>query len=244
MEDIKHSMSEMVKSFSQRMCQFESSLQKTNAPSTLAGLTAEYADFKLFVTGALRTIQMQIEFMAKGLDHLEMRGRRKILLLHGVAEQQKEDITQVVVKTVTEQLKLASFGACDISRCHRMGRSSAPDRPRPILFKLRDGTLRSKIWSAKTSLKGSGITMSEFLTKARHDAFMAARERFGITKCWTMEGTVYVLGGDGARHRVRCIEDLAAIEVVAGAAAPPTAATRAPAKETAKPRRAASARRV
>lgn len=235
-------MSEMMKSFSQRMSDFESGLQRTTAPSTISGLAAEYADFKTFITAALRALQVQIEFMAKELDHLEMRGRRKILLLHGVAEQQNEDVTQVVVKTVTERLKLNSFEACDISRCHRMGRITTLNRPRPILFKLRDVSIRSKIWSTKTSLKSSGITMSEFLTKTRHDAFMAARERFGISKCWTMEGTVYVLGTDGARHRVRCVEDLSSIE--SSVAGPSAEAPRVAAKETSKPRRAAASRRV
>lgn len=239
MEDIKNSMSEMMKSFTQRMTQFESGLQKTAAPSTIAGLAAEYADFKVFITGALHALQVQIQFMAGEVDSLEMQGRRKILLLHGVAEEQKEDIAQVIVKTVTEKLKINGFRACDISRCHRMGRITTPDRARPILFKLRDASVRSNIWSAKKSLKGSGITVSEFLTKARHDTFMAARERFGIAKCWTMEGTVYVLGADGARHRVRRIEDLASI------VDPPAEAPRATAaKETSKPKRVAASRRV
>lgn len=242
MEDIKNSMSEMMKSFSQRMCQFESGLQKSTSPSTISGLAAEYADFKSFITGALQSLQLQIQFMAKELDHLEMRGRRKILLVHGVAEQPKEDLNQVVVRLVTERLRQGSFSASDISRCHRMGRMTNDNRPRPILFKLRDASVRSKVWSAKTCLKGSGITMSEFLTKTRHDAFMAARERFGIAKCWTMEGTVYVLGADGARHRVRCVDDLASVEVVAAQEEIPRPA--ATAKETAKPRRVAATRRV
>ncbi|KOB64154.1 Uncharacterized protein OBRU01_21646 [Operophtera brumata] len=243
MEDIKNSMSEMVKSFSLRMNQFETGLQKSAAPSSIAGLAADYADFKSFIMGLLRALQVQIEFMAKELDSLEMRGRRKILLLHGVAEQQKEDTTQEVVKTVVERLEQSGFVASDISRCHRMGRSAGTsDRPRPILFKLRDASVRSKIWSSKSSLKGSGITMSEFLTKARHDAFMAARQRFGISKCWTTDGTVYVLGADGARHRVRCVEDLDS--VAPGVSQQVQVPKLAAGKETSRTRRAAASKMV
>lgn len=242
MEDIKNSMSQMVKSFSLRMNQFETGLQRSTAPSTVTGLAADYADFKSFITGALRALQLQIEFMAKELDSLEMRGRRKILLLHGVAELPKEDTTQVLVKTVAERIKQSGFTVSDISRCHRMGRTTTSDRPRPILFKLRDASVRSKIWSSKTNLKGSGITMSEFLTKARHDAFMAARERFGISRCWTADGTVYVLGADGVRHRVRCIEDLDSVKPIVDqqTEAPKPAAV----KDTSKPKRVAASRKV
>ncbi|CAG4982991.1 unnamed protein product [Colias eurytheme] len=50
------------------------------------------------------------------------------------------------------------------------------NKPRPILCKLRNLSDKELIWSSKISLKGTGITLSEFLTKSRHEVFMAARE--------------------------------------------------------------------
>ncbi|KAJ0173698.1 hypothetical protein K1T71_010847 [Dendrolimus kikuchii] len=78
-------------------------------------------------------------------------------------------------------------------------------------FHLTDVAIRSKIWSAKTQLKGSGVTLSEFLTKYRHDLFMRARQEFGISKCWSRDGVVFVLGQDGSRHSISRIEDLSVI---------------------------------
>ncbi|KAF9413449.1 hypothetical protein HW555_008341 [Spodoptera exigua] len=92
-----------------------------------------------------------------------------------------------------------------------MGRTS--QKARPILLKLQDVALRDNIWHTKTKCKGSGITISEFLTKARHSVFMSARERFGVSQCWTREGTVYVLDFKGIRHRVTSSEDLDKIEL-------------------------------
>lgn len=163
----------------------------------------------------MKSLQDQISLLARESDNQEMRARRKILLIHGVPEEKDEDTTASVVKVVSDKLKVAEFTASDVGRCHRMGRSSGADRPRPILVKVRDMSLRQQLWFAKTALKGSGITMSEFLTKPRHDTFMAARQRFGVTKCWTRDGYVYVLGPDNKRHRISSLGELTQIQAPA-----------------------------
>lgn len=204
-------LQELMSMFQTQMDSFEGRLlktQKTSVTSSVETLAAEFAAFKIFVVASMRSLQEQIELLAKESDQLEMRSRRKILLLHGVPEESKEVTAEVVAGVVTVQLKQTAFTVGDVSRCHRMGRVSSTDRPRPILCKLRDGVVRDKIWSAKACLKGSGVTISEFLTKSRHNIFMEARQQFGITKCWTREGYVFVLGSDGVRHRISCQRDL------------------------------------
>lgn len=241
MDAIQESLNQMMETFHQRLDTIEGQLpQKT--PASPGSLATEFAAFKAFVMVSFRALQGQIGMLAQQVDQGEMRSRRKILLLHGVPEDQKENTNTVVAKEMLERLKLAGFSSSDISRCHRMGRAAGKDRPRPILFKLREVTLREKIWSSKTLLKGSGVTLSEFLTKTRHDVFLAARQRFGVTKCWTREGNIYVLGPDGVRHRVSCLGDLGAI------VSKETAKPAVPSKQTtgaapSKTRRAAAAKK-
>lgn len=209
------SLQELTTMFYKRMDSFEGKLQKTPktpSASSIDELAADFAAFKTFVVTSMRGLQGQIELLAKQNEQFEMRSRRKILLLHGLPEDSKEVTAEVIVGVVTGHFKQLAFTVGDISRCHRMGRVGSTDRPRPILCKFRDGALRSQIWSTKTCLKGTGITISEFLTKSRHSVFMAARQRFGIAKCWTREGYVFVLGPDGARHRISRQEDLDGIE--------------------------------
>lgn len=207
MDAIQESLNQMMSSFNQRLDTIEGQLPK-QAVSSPGSLAAELASFKAFVLLSLRSLQSQIALLANQADALEMRGRRKILLLHGLPEDPKEETAAVVAKAIVTRVKLEGFKADDISRCHRMGRVTGADRPRPILLKLRDVSVRDKIWSSKTNLKGTGYTLSEFLTKTRHAAFLAARQRLGITKCWTREGNVYVLGPGGARHRVNSVSEL------------------------------------
>ncbi|CAG4930942.1 unnamed protein product [Colias eurytheme] len=98
----------------------------------------------------------------------------------------------------------------NINRCHRIGRTGL-DKPRPILVKLSDLSIKNKLWYGKTVLKSTGITISEFLTKQRHEAFLAARKQFGINKCWTRDGLVIVLDSKGVKRQVTCMADLNAI---------------------------------
>lgn len=214
MDAIQENMNQMMQMFACRMDAFEERQVTKPSSSDTESLASEFVTFKTFIMASLRNLQAQIESLVKLADQQEMRGRRKILLLHGLQEQEKEDTSALVIVTLVERLKLEDFTANDIGRCHRMGRVASGvggGKPRPILFELRDEMTRSKIWSSKTSLKGTGLTLSEFLTKTRHDVYMAARQKYGITKCWTRDGLVFVIGPDGTRHRVSCNEDLAGI---------------------------------
>lgn len=199
-------MHDMQKYFEERMAQFEAELNKksTNNTGTLAD---EFAVFKSFVLQSLKSFSQHIETLAREVDNMEMRSRRNMLLFHGIEEHKDEDPSKVVAETIKQRLKL-NFTSADIKRCHRMGRQSSGDKPRPVVVKLKTSELRNSVWSSKAKLKGTGITVSEFLTRSRHNTFMAARERFGITKCWTRDGYVYVLSSDGSRHRISTLAEL------------------------------------
>lgn len=211
MDSVKSTLAEMRDLFDSRMTAFEGDLRKagTTTPSA-SSLAADFAAFKLFMLTAMRSLQDQVDMLAQETDRLDMRGRRKILLVHGVAEVDKEDTEAVVAEIVSNKLGVSDFGVGDIGRCHRMGRSSAT-RSRPILVKFKLHGTRDSVWFSKKKLKDTGVTLSEFLTKRRHDVFMAARLRFGVTKCWTRDGCIHVTAADGTTHRITTMAELSAI---------------------------------
>lgn len=85
MEKIKQTFNEFVLNFNHRMEGFEGQLQKTTTPgSKVESLTADFSTFKAFMITILRALQHQIEWIAKEVVQIQMQGRRKILLLHGV----------------------------------------------------------------------------------------------------------------------------------------------------------------
>lgn len=209
---LRSTIEELKQEFQTRMASFECDLQKASNSSTgTSGIAAEFASFRLFVTQTLNLLQQQIETLSRSVDTMEMQRRRKILLIHGADEAQNENTARVIADIVVQRQRITDFTVGDIQRCQRLGRPS-PQKSRPILVKLQDAVVRDNLWHNKTKLKGSGITLSEFLTKARHDIFLAAREKFGVTKCWTSQGNVFVLNSSG-RHRVVSLSDVGRIPV-------------------------------
>lgn len=206
MESIKHSIAELTQQFNTQMTEFQKQLISTNSTaSPTSNLAVQFNMFRSFVLTALEALQQQVQLLTKQCDSLEMHSRRKILLVHGIAED-KEDTASHVIQALTEHLKIPELCIDDVSRCQRLGKIS-PGKPRPILLKFRDLSVRNQIWYSKTSLKNSGITLSEFLTRSRHETFMVARQRFGISKCWTKNGYIIIIGPDSKRHSiVSCAE--------------------------------------
>ncbi|KAI5643158.1 hypothetical protein NE865_04880 [Phthorimaea operculella] len=214
MEQIKVSIESLAASVHARMAAFEEELKKdpTLKKDTVSSLSTEFQTFRSFVMTSLGALQQQIAMLTNELDKAEMRSRRKMLLLHGVPEEKDEDTSAVVVAVATDHLSLLELQPDDIRRAHRMGRFSATsNKPRPVLVKFASTKTRDEAWMGKVGLKGTGITISEFLTPRRHKLFKAARRKLGITKCWTREGRIIYLAPDGKRHTVASQQDLDAI---------------------------------
>ncbi|XP_046959695.1 uncharacterized protein LOC124538862 [Vanessa cardui] len=210
MEAIKDSLASMAEMFNTKMTAFQNDLQKTSTPLTTASLAADFNVFQSFILSALTTLQRQVEYLGKEIERQEMRRRRKMLLFHGVPEVKSEDLKARITSLVAEHLDLTNFASSSITTSYRLGRSSVK-KPRPIVVKFAEQSIRNQVWYAKTKLKGSGITQSEFLTKSRHEVFLAARQRFGIGKCWTRDGWIHIIASDESQHRVESLAELDAI---------------------------------
>ncbi|XP_073942403.1 uncharacterized protein [Choristoneura fumiferana] len=210
------SMDELAQMFHARMNEFEANLSNADSKDyTLSSVAADFMGFKSFVLKALECLQVQVKSLAGQVDQLEQRSRRKMVLVHGISEADAEDTTVLAVEVFKDRIK-CDVSVEDISRSFRAGRSQR-GKARPILIAFRDVVVRDRIWYSKTALKGSGITLSEFLTLPRHETFKAARERFGMRDSWTRDGVVMVRGGDGELHRVASVAELDKIAVPAKA---------------------------
>ena len=190
--------------FSSRMAEYENKLRNLSstpepAPD-VAALSREFADFKTFVWQALTKFRSQIEMLSSGYDRHETMMRRKVLLFHGVAELPNEKVVDVVHKVITEQMGLSEIRKDSVHVCHRLG--SSQGKVRPVLVRLYTSEHRHIIWENKKALKGTGVTISEFLTHTRHRTFMDARKYFGVPNCWSVEGRIVIVTPDGKRHKL------------------------------------------
>ncbi|XP_039746443.1 uncharacterized protein LOC120637190 [Pararge aegeria] len=211
LHSIEHSISALTEHFNARMADFQRIIQ-TSIPATSpsSNVAAQFAAFRVFVLTSLESLQLQVQVLSKQYDIMETRSRRKMLLVHGVSEVQKENVSSAVMKVLSSHLGLPELTVSKLSYCKRLGQPK-DGKARAILIKFSDLSVRNEVWSLKTRLKGTGVTISEFLTKERHDAFQAARQKFGVSQCWTRDGTIIVLGSDGKRHRVFTVADVKVI---------------------------------
>lgn len=208
-EQLVKSMDELSSMFNTRMVEFEKNLQPpgyTATNPTVKALAAEFNTFKTFIWNSLGILKSQVELVALGLDRLETQSRRKVLLFHGIKEDKDEDILKKIMYVLTSQMKLSDSKPDSIESCHRLGvkRESA----RPILVRFTNMQARSTVWKAKTSLKGTKTTVTEFLTKSRQEVFVAARGHFGMKKCWSADGVVVILLPDKSRKKVTSMSEL------------------------------------
>ncbi|XP_063618698.1 uncharacterized protein LOC134791578 [Cydia splendana] len=207
---LQRSIDGMKAMFETRMATFESSV----ATQGTEALPDEYSAFKNFMLKAVSSLQDQMEFVLRTLEEMESRSRTNILLLHGVPEAQGEDTSSAAVDILRQTLKVDGI---TLMACYRLGRNLIPSKPRPILLKFGCHRTRDAVWAAKKLLKGSGRTLSEFLTSTRHAVFLEARKQYGVKGSWTSDGRIVVQCHDGVRRKVVTLAELEALP------APPSA---------------------
>lgn len=83
-----------------------------------------------------------------------MQFRKKILLLRGVPEVDKEDTTARASELLVDHLDIPQLTPDSMKYSHRLGRPGS-DKPRAILVKFKDGSVKGKVWSTKTKLNES-----------------------------------------------------------------------------------------
>lgn len=207
--ELSQNMAEFEKSVGDRMGKFEQGLHAATpapAPKTVSSLASEYSEFKTVTLQYLAMLKKQIELLTLGLDRHETASRRKVLLVHGVPETKDEQPEEALKDVLANHLKVSNSCIGAISVVHRLGAKGA--KGRPLLVRFTSFAARSEVWGLKKALKGTGITVTEFLTKARHDIFTAARKHFGMSNAWSSEGKIIVLLPDKSRRRVECWADL------------------------------------
>lgn len=215
METLQTTINGLATIFQEKMAHFESRLDNASTSGgKTGGITEEFASFKTFITEALHNLQQQVVLLANMCERQEIRSRRKMLLLHGLPEKKQENISDTVTDLIEKKLKV-TIDVLAISRCHRLGRPNT-NKPRPTLIKFRDLALKNSVWFAKTALKGTGVTMSEFLTKDRHAVFTEARKRHGVSNCWTRDSRIFVVTPDGKRHQISTLTELETIPIQTG----------------------------
>lgn len=136
------------------------------------------------------------------IDSIEQYGRRNCLLFHGIPESTNDRVENtdgIVVDIMRNKLNI-NVDITDLDRSHRLGRRVNPrmstqlaSKPRPIIVKFLAYNIRAEVFRKKRQLKGSGLGVSESLTKKRMDLYRSVKGHPKIETTWSQDGRVIAL---------------------------------------------------
>lgn len=123
MESIKQCIEDLSSKLDAKMAEYQQTLQATTSPTS--NIAAQFSIFRSFVLTGMESLQLQLKMLTNQVDELEMRRRRKILLVHGIPETANENTTSAAVKALSDHIKIPELECAAVSRSQRLGRLAA-----------------------------------------------------------------------------------------------------------------------
>lgn len=214
-QDIGKLLEEM-KTFKEDLAKVRQSQEtKTKGNTDLDYLEQKFNRFSAKAMSYIENIAVSLSKLENKVDDLEQYGRRNCLLLHGIPERvAKDNPEDIVIKTIKEKLKI-DIDKREIDRVHRIGQikpvrtvaEAVREGTRPIIIKFTNYRSRQIVFSNKRLLKGSGISITESLTKNRMKLVRQAQETYGNRNVWTYDGKIVILN-DQHKHTVTTTQQL------------------------------------
>ena len=179
------------------------------------------------VKESLVKLQTELKQIAIQNDDLEQYSRRSCLRISGVAENNNEDVSKLVLDLAVRIG--ADIRPEDIDRTHRVGKPMSdnsranqgprvPQRNREIIVKFNNYSSRLKFLKGRAKLReqNANIFINEDLTMKRKNLAYECRKlkkAKSIIKTWVYNGSVFVEDRPGNKVHVTELEDLDAFKV-------------------------------
>lgn len=184
---------------------------KSDDLNKVSSIEERYVNFSSNVLAYIKRISDEVASLSTRMDDMENYSRRNCLLIHGVPEVLHEHCEDTVIKLLALK-NVATLDIRQVDRAHRLGTNRNSQRPRPIIIKFIGYGPRSLVFKNKSKLKGTGITITESLTKQRQEVLSSARATHGIGNVWSLDGKIIILNG-GKKHKITTLAQLDAIPV-------------------------------
>ena len=143
-----------------------------------------------------KKLSSQVSGVSEELDDIQQYSRRNCLLVHGLKENKDESTDDLVLNLFNEKLGVA-VDISMIDHSHRLGpvRGENNLKPRPIIVKFCSDRIRKAVFTPERKLKGSGISVTENLTKQKMKLLNEVQKVIGKGNSWTGDGFIFVKQG-------------------------------------------------
>ena len=145
---------------------------------------------------AMVNMNEKIEKLERIVDRQEQYSRRNCLLLHGIAEGERENTDELVSETLNEKMHI-DLTPSDLDGTHRIGQKKASSKkPRVAITKFVSYNTRKFFifFSNKKLLKGTQFSITESLTANRMGTLKEAVEKHKFRNVWTADGKILYKG--------------------------------------------------
>jgi hypothetical protein len=157
-----------------------------------------------------RNLQDNIDNLVLEIDALEQYGRQNCLLIHGIPETRSDrgnsvENTEALVLGVMNNKLGLGMDSSSLDRCHRLGLGGGNhearggqthQKSRPIIVKFVAYSVRSEVFRCKRKLKGTGLAITESLTRRRMETYKAVFKHRNVQSLWTIDGRIVALRTD------------------------------------------------
>lgn len=211
-------INDLQKKFDSELTGFRETLKSATSPEPLAmnsnleEIVKRFTAFEINIRQEVSQLKKDIEVVQTftknvelSMDRSEQYVNNNKLIIHGLKEKDRENLMMEVMSMFQDKLKV-TVDKNNISDCIRMGSKRRRDKARPITVTFSVNWVKRDVFINKSKLKGSGIMITEFLTKRRLELFKECRGIFE-RNCWTANGVIIVLL-NGTRNRIATKADL------------------------------------
>ena len=188
----------------------------------------------------IENLETENRQLKRDLDALEQYGRRSLIRVTGVKEEDADEDTDALVCEILGDID-PEFNTTDVERSHRVGKASAqvdelqsaepqevtsdsvpePVKVRQIIVRLKNPVVKRRILQCRRNLKQydkrKDVYINEDLTQTRNMIHAYARKlykRKTISQVWTVNGNIRIKDKSGMIHQTNTMEDFRALVAV------------------------------
>ena len=176
--------------------------------SKMAALECENHTLKTDINvlhAEIADVRSLLQRQRSDLNDIQQYSRKSHVRVFGMPEEQNENCQVKVTDLINSKLNY-SIDDNTVEVAHRVGKVG--EKPRAILVRFHRRDIKYSVMKARKMLRGSGISISEDLTKTNLNLVKESKQHPRIEDAWGWNGKVFAKGLNGKTFVIRLNESI------------------------------------